>query len=45
MNEINGEGVYLWTDGREYIGSWLNNKMDGKGHLKWADGKVYKGEF
>jgi hypothetical protein len=39
MNEISGEGKYIWPDNKEYVGEWLKNKMHGKGHLKWRDGK------
>lgn len=43
MNEISGHGVYKWSDGKFYEGSWEKNKMHGEGHLKWADGKQYRG--
>ena len=39
MNEIQGEGTYIWSDKKKYQGQWLNNKMHGIGHLKWPDGK------
>jgi hypothetical protein len=31
MNEISGDGTYLWSDGKKYTGQWLNNKMNGTG--------------
>ena len=43
MNEIQGEGVYIWSDSKKYTGYWLNNKMHGHGHLIWPDGKQYIG--
>ena len=43
MNEIQGEGVYDWSDKKKYSGSWMNNKMHGHGHLIWPDGKQYIG--
>jgi hypothetical protein len=30
-NKINGFGVYVWSDGRQYKGDWLNNQMHGEG--------------
>lgn len=45
MNEIQGQGVYLWSDDKKYDGQWLNNKMHGHGHLIWPDGKQYQGQF
>lgn len=41
MNEINGRGLYIWSDGKQYNGDWVKNKMHGKGYLKWQDGKEY----
>jgi hypothetical protein len=38
-------GVYRWSDGREYVGEWKDNKMHGKGVLVWPDGKRYEGEY
>ena len=43
MNEIQGEGRYVWSDEKLYIGEWLNNKMHGFGDLTWPDGKQYIG--
>jgi len=37
MNEIQGKGTYIWSDGKKYDGEWLNNKMHGQGHLIWPD--------
>jgi len=45
MNEIQGRGIYIWSDKKTYEGDWLNNKMHGHGHLVWPDGKQYIGEF
>jgi len=42
-NEIQGQGVYNWPDGRIYTGDWVKNKMHGRGELKWKDGRSYKG--
>ena len=38
-------GVYQWTEGKNYTGSKVNNKMSGNGKLMWKDEKCYEGEF
>ena len=38
---IEGEGYYVWSDGRSYKGNWLKNQMHGKGTYIWADGRRY----
>ena len=38
-------GVYKWSDGREYVGQWEDNKMHGYGVLRWPDGKRYEGHY
>lgn len=38
-NLINGDGVYVWEDGRKYIGSWKDNLMHGHGVYTWEDGR------
>lgn len=38
-------GVYNWSDGREYRGSWKNNKMEGQGIFQWPDGRQYEGNY
>lgn len=49
---MNGEGEYIWTDGRKYIGSYINDKKDvkfinlkvkGYGKYTWSDGRSYEG--
>ena len=38
-------GVYNWSDGREYKGLWMNNKMEGHGVFEWPDGRKYEGNY
>jgi len=40
---MNGEGEFLWNDGRKYKGEWLNGKMNGKGRFEWPEGICYEG--
>ncbi|MFN9910870.1 MAG: phosphatidylinositol kinase, partial [bacterium] len=28
-NAITGFGIYIWSDGRVYVGEWKNNMMHG----------------
>lgn len=42
---LTGKGVYNWSDGRVYEGTWKNNKMEGEGVFKWPDGRKYEGEY
>ena len=39
------EGIYNWSDGREYRGYWRNNKMEGQGVFQWPDGRRYEGNY
>ena len=34
------KGIYTWTDGDKYVGSWKNGERNGKGMFKYADGSV-----
>jgi hypothetical protein len=34
-NCIQGQGEYIWGDGRRYKGEWKNNKMHGFGIHTW----------
>ena len=44
-NKIHGLGVYLWSEGKKYIGSWKNAKMHGVGMFTWPDERTYLGEY
>eukprot|EP01097_Dermamoeba_algensis_P005835 TRINITY_DN3685_c0_g1_i1.p1 TRINITY_DN3685_c0_g1~~TRINITY_DN3685_c0_g1_i1.p1 ORF type:complete len:174 (-),score=41.33 TRINITY_DN3685_c0_g1_i1:657-1178(-) len=45
FGEMSGEGVYKYTSGHVYEGSWKNHKRCGKGTLKFASGEVYSGDW
>ena len=40
---MNGNGVYIWMDGRKYEGDYLKDKKHGFGIYTWADGKRFEG--
>lgn len=40
-NDMHGEGVYAWSDGRGYSGQWTHNTMAPKGKMWWSDGRTY----
>lgn len=42
-NNIDGEGVFEWPDGKKYNGQFKCNKRDGKGSFYWPNGKIYIG--
>lgn len=35
----------MWSDGRQYYGSWSNNDMQGYGIYIYSDGVRYDGEY
>ena len=41
----NGEGVFVWPDGRSYRGHWSNGKQDGAGVTVDVNGVETKGEW
>jgi len=42
---MEGEGTYIWSDGKKYVGSWSRNTRKGFGIMILQDGKYYKGEW
>jgi len=42
---MHGEGVFVWRDGREYIGAYRDDKKEGKGTFTWPDGRKYVGDW
>ena len=44
-NKPHGEGVYSYSSGNVYAGSWKNGKKHGRGRLIFAAGDVYDGEY
>jgi 1-phosphatidylinositol-4-phosphate 5-kinase len=41
----NGEGIYLWPNGNQYIGNWKDGKRSGQGSYYWTDGSEYIGQW
>ena len=41
-----GNGKYIWEDGKYYIGQFKNNLPNGKGNIYYSNGKIlYDGDF
>lgn len=40
-----GRGLYIWTTGERYEGSWSNGKFEGYGSYTWGDGSKYSGNW
>lgn len=40
-----GQGVYTWSDGSVYEGSWHEGLKHGWGTYSWPNGAQYKGEW
>ena len=41
-SEYNGNGHFIYEDGKYYIGQWSNNLRNGKGTLYYSNGKIEK---
>jgi len=41
----NGRGLYIWTTGERFEGSWRNGKFEGYGSYTWSDGSKYSGNW
>jgi len=39
------QGIYRWTDGSIYEGSWTDNVIDGPGCYLANDGRSFKGQW
>ena len=40
---MHGSGVFIWPDGRKYIGDYQTDQKHGQGKFIWADGKKFNG--
>jgi hypothetical protein len=40
---MEGNGFYVWNDGRKYEGQYKDDKKHGFGIYTWADGRCYEG--
>merc|ERR1711957_95419 len=43
LDKMEGEGTYVFTDGRTYAGQWQDGHMSGHGKMSWPSGAVYEG--
>ena len=42
---MSGHGKTIWTDGRFYIGEYLDDRKHGFGTFQWGDGRKYEGTW
>ena len=40
-----GHGEMKWSDGRKYVGSWVDGRQDGEGVFTNSDGLSKKGKW
>ena len=40
-----GDGHFVWSDGKEYVGNFKAGWMEGYGELIWPDGRSYIGDW
>lgn len=40
-----GYGIYIKTNGKQYIGNWKNGKRSEKGKMFWPNGEEYDGDW
>ena len=38
---MDGNGIFIWPDGRKYEGDYKEDKEDGYGILEWGNGNIY----
>ena len=43
--EKNGIGQYIWSDGSNYKGEWLDGALHGYGIYHFQDGSIYTGSW
>lgn len=42
---MHGQGTFTWSDGRKYVGDYVNDKKEGHGVFTWPDGREYDGNW
>ena len=42
---MDGQGTFLFSDGRIYQGEWRDDQMNGYGQLEYSKSKKYTGGF
>jgi hypothetical protein len=45
QGKANGQGTFIFTDGKKYVGEWKDGKLNGEGTFTWENGNLYVGEF
>lgn len=40
-----GEGKLIYSNGAEYIGTWVADCAEGRGVMKYAEGEEYEGDW
>ena len=41
---MDGHGLLVWKDGKQYEGNFVNGIRNGRGHYTY-DGRLYEGNF
>jgi hypothetical protein len=42
---LNGNGIFIWSDGTSYKGDWRSNERFGFGIYEWPEGSKYEGNW
>ena len=42
---MNGQGTFIWPDGKKYVGTYVNDKKEGTGTFEWPNGRKYSGSW
>jgi hypothetical protein len=42
---LNGDGTFLWKDGKMYVGNFVNSAMDGLGTVFYHTNQVVEGKW
>ena len=42
---VNGKGTLQFSDGRKYVGNFVNSTKSGIGTFSWTNGEIYIGSF
>ena len=42
---MEGQGTYIWPNGKKYEGEWKDGKKHGEGTILFKDGSKMEGEF
>jgi radial spoke head protein 1 len=45
LNKREGKGVMIYKSGRQYEGTWFNDRREGYGYERYANGHTYEGQY